>query len=33
MDYTNIKEKMEKAINSYAERLAEVRAVVLTHQY
>ncbi len=26
MDYTNIKEKMEKAINSYAERLAEVRA-------
>lgn len=26
MDYTNIKEKMEKAISSYAERLAEVRA-------
>ena len=26
MDYTSIKEKMEKAINSYAERLAEVRA-------
>ena len=26
MDYTNIKEKMEKAINSYSERLAEVRA-------
>ena len=26
MDYTNIKEKREKAINSYAERLAEVRA-------
>ena len=26
MDYTNIKEKMQKAINSYAERLAEVRA-------
>ena len=26
MDYTNIKEIMEKAINSYAERLAEVRA-------
>ena len=26
MDYTNIKEKKEKAINSYAERLAEVRA-------
>lgn len=26
MDYTNIKEKMEKAINNYAERLAEVRA-------
>ena len=26
MDYTSIKEKMEKAINSYSERLAEVRA-------
>lgn len=26
MDYTSIKEKMEKSINSYAERLAEVRA-------
>lgn len=26
MDYTNLKEKMEKAINSYNERLAEVRA-------
>lgn len=26
MDYTNIKEKMDKAINSYNERLAEVRA-------
>ena len=26
MDYTNIKEKMEKAINSFSERLAEVRA-------
>ena len=26
MDYTNLKEKMEKAINAYNERLAEVRA-------
>ena len=26
MDYTNIKEKMEKTINNYSERLAEVRA-------
>lgn len=26
MDYTNIKEKMEKAINMYSEKLAEVRA-------
>ncbi len=26
MDYTNLKEKMEKAINAYNERLSEVRA-------
>ena len=26
MDYTNLKDKMEKAINAYSERLAEVRA-------
>ena len=26
MDYTNLKEKMEKAINSYNERLSEIRA-------
>ncbi len=26
MDYTNIKEKMEKSINIYSEKLAEVRA-------
>ena len=26
MDYTNIKEKMDKSINIYSERLAEVRA-------
>ena len=26
MDFTNIKEKMEKAINNYASRLAEIRA-------
>ena len=26
MDYTNLKEKMEKSINVYSERLAEVRA-------
>jgi len=26
MDYTNIKEKMEKSINNYSERLSEVRA-------
>ena len=26
MDYTNLKEKMEKAINSYNERLSELRA-------
>ena len=26
MDYTNLKEKMEKAINTYNERLSEIRA-------
>lgn len=26
MDFTNMKEKMEKAINNYAERLSEIRA-------
>jgi len=26
MDYTNIKEKMEKSIHVYSEKLAEVRA-------
>ena len=26
MDYTNIKEKMEKTISVYSEKLAEVRA-------
>ena len=26
MDYTNIKEKMEKCINVYSEKLSEVRA-------
>ena len=26
MDYTNLKEKMEKSISVYSERLAEVRA-------
>lgn len=26
MDYTNLKEKMEKAINAYNERLSEIRA-------
>lgn len=26
MDYTNIEEKMEKALNMYSERLAEIRA-------
>ena len=26
MDFTNIKEKMEKTINNYADRLAEIRA-------
>ena len=26
MDYTNLKEKMEKTINVYSEKLSEVRA-------
>ena len=26
MDYTNLKERMEKTINVYAEKLSEVRA-------
>ena len=26
MDYTNLKEKMEKVINTYSERLSEIRA-------
>ena len=26
MDYTNLKEKMEKVINTYNERLSEIRA-------
>ena len=26
MDYTNLKEKMEKVINSYSQRLSEIRA-------
>ena len=26
MDYTNLTEKMEKAVNSYSQRLSEIRA-------